>query len=232
MGSLENTSPDPVQLTDELHLVIFRLSQQNFALPISSIFQIIEMVTIIPVPKADPLIEGVINVRGKMVPVVNMRHLMNFKVLPFTQHTPIILVNLDGQMSGLVVDDVINVSNIHTSQISKPTDFLPDGLGSIPILQGMTNTPQGIVMLLDTQHLFDPGQGEALRQAVKALENTGESLIPDEKSTIEIPERITSGGDTFLTNSKSSKPVKKQPISSQIINPIPPGELNHDHPAH
>ncbi len=154
---------------EQMHLVVFRLAQQTFAFSIESVNQIIDMVAIMPLPKADPLIEGAINYHGKMIPTIDMRRLFLNQRHPCGLHTPILLVTIEKQMIGLIVDEVCDVNSVPTGQITKTADFLPNRVPSIPSLRGLTSVAGETVMLLDLNHIFDAGLGQALSQIAEAV---------------------------------------------------------------
>jgi purine-binding chemotaxis protein CheW len=158
------TDLDPA---DQRNLMTFRLDQQTYALPIEPIMQIIEMVTITPIPQVSNKVEGVINVRGAPVPVVNLRRHLSLPEAALQLHTPIVLAQVGELMVGLIVDEVLDVRSLPGGQITRPADILPEGLGKTPILQGMAHTPHGMVLLLDLDHLFLPHQALALAHAIE-----------------------------------------------------------------
>ncbi len=155
------------------NLVTFRLDRQTFALPIEPIVQIIEMVTITPLLQVNPAVEGVINVRGTAVPVVNLRRHLCLPEAKLELHTPLILVQTGERTVGLIVDEVSSVLNISASQITIPTEVLPEGLAQAPLLQGLIHTPRGTVLLLDLGYLFSASQAQ-LVQALAALPHDGQ----------------------------------------------------------
>ncbi len=136
------------------NLVTFRLDRQMYALPLELIVQIVEMVTITPIPQVNHSVEGVINVRGTPVPVVNLRRHLGLPEAKLQLHTPILLVRTAERMVGLIVDQVADVLNVSADQITCPTDLLPDGLSDAPLLQGLVHTSQNSVLLLDLNRLF------------------------------------------------------------------------------
>jgi purine-binding chemotaxis protein CheW len=138
------------------HLVTFRLGRQTYALPIEPIVQIVEMVTITPIPQINHSVEGVINLRGAAVPVVNLRRHLGLPEAQLELHTPIVLVQSGGRTVGLIVDQVSDVLDIDAGQITCPTDLLPDGLSDAPLLRGLIQSPAGAILLLDLEHLFTP----------------------------------------------------------------------------
>ena len=169
---MEMTTTDSTSATDQLNLVTFRLDRWTCALPIEPIVQIFEMVAITPIPQANHSIEGVINVRGAVVPVVNMRHLMGLPRVSLRLHTPIVLVRIgEQQMVGLIVDEVLDVLDLSLKQITRPEEILPEGLGDAPLVQGLARVQDSTVLLLDLGRLFLPDRTHALAEVVAAFES-------------------------------------------------------------
>ncbi len=158
-------------LTQQLHLVTFRLDRQLYALPIEPIRQIIEMVTITPVPQVRSSVEGVINFRGSAVPVVNLRQHLGMSKAPLKLHTPIILVNTCNRLVGLIVDEVLDVLDRLSSEIINPRDVLPEELGDTPLLRGLFRSAEKMIMLLDIEHLFSLQQANTLAHSFAASEH-------------------------------------------------------------
>jgi purine-binding chemotaxis protein CheW len=155
--------------SDQHNLVAFRLGQQIYALPIKPIVQIIEMVAITPIPQVGDTVEGVINVHGVAVSVVNLRRHLGLPDVAFQLRTPIMLVQTGEQMIGLIVDEVLDVIGLSIDQVARLADILPEGLGEAPILQGLAHVQNDTVLLLDLEHLFLPHQARALAQAAATL---------------------------------------------------------------
>jgi len=178
-----NKSGQGAQLSESTvhHLVTFRLDRQTYALPIEPIVQIIEMVAITPIPQVNPAVEGVINVRGTAVPVVNLRCHLGLPEAKLQLHTPIILVQTGERMVGLIVDQVADVLNISADQITRPKDMLPDGLSDAPLLQGLMHTSQGAVLLLDLERLWasKPAQPAQTLEALFAVNDSSEDNQPE-----------------------------------------------------
>jgi purine-binding chemotaxis protein CheW len=161
-----NGSGDPSSQRD---LVAFRLAHQTYALPIEPIVRIIEMVTITPIPQVSSAVEGVINVHGVAVPVINLRRHFGLLQAPLALRTPIILVQPGRQMFGLIVDEVIDVLSLSPGQVSRVADILPEGVGEAPVLQGVAHVQNDTVLLLDIEYLLSPTHMQKLAQAIKAL---------------------------------------------------------------
>jgi len=152
-----------------LHLVTFRLETQVYALPIEPIQQVIEMVTITPVPQVRTSVEGVINFHGATVPIVNLREHLGMPKIPMKLHTPIIMVIGSGRLVGLIVDEVVAVVDLPPTQVANPQDILPEGLGKTSILRGMFHANGKTILVLDIEHLFAPQVATALAEAAAVL---------------------------------------------------------------
>jgi purine-binding chemotaxis protein CheW len=140
-----------------------------YALPIESIVRIVEMVTITPIPRTNHAIEGVINYKGATVPAINLRRYLGLPTVSFGLDTHIIIAQTGERMVGLVVDRVSDVFEFPSVRISRPDDILPEGLGKAPLLRGLAQTPQGMVLILDLEDLLAPGQAEAVIQVADIL---------------------------------------------------------------
>jgi len=162
-------STDAEQSTDQHDMVTFRLDQQIYALPITSISKIIDMVAITPIPQVNHAIEGIINVHGDTVPIINLRRHLNLPEAPFKLHTHIILAQNNGRTFGLIVDQVMDVLSLPAGQIAAPDQILPKGLGKAPLLQGLVHTSEGTVLLLNLEQMFKPQQAQALAHAMEAM---------------------------------------------------------------
>ncbi|HET89206.1 MAG TPA: chemotaxis protein CheW [Chloroflexi bacterium] len=155
--------------SDREDLVAFRLGKQMYALPSLPIIKIIEMVTITPIPQVNQVVEGVINLHGQAVPVINLRLLFGLPRLPFQLRTPIIIVQVKGQRLGLIVDEVIDVLTLSKQQISRVAEIMPEGMKDVPVLRGLAHIQNELVLLLDLDHLLAPGRMQELAQVVSSL---------------------------------------------------------------
>lgn len=167
-------------LSDQRNLVAFRLGRQVYALPIEPVVRIIEMVTITPIPQVSSSVEGVINVRGVAVPVINLCRHFGLPEVPWGLRTPIILVQIGERMYGLIVDEVIDVLGLAANRISRVTDILPEGMSQAPVLQGVAHVQDDTVLLLNIEHLLLPTHIEEMVQAVTDLPDATVEEAPED----------------------------------------------------
>lgn len=150
-------------ITPEVYAgVSFRLDHKLYALPLEAVMQIISMVAITPLPQLDGAVEGLINVRGAPAPVINLRRQLGLPPQPFELHTPIVLVQVQGRVIGLIVDEVLDVLTVPAPHIARLQEVLPPGLAESPLLRGVVYLEQGAVLLLNLDQLFTAQQGQSL----------------------------------------------------------------------
>ena len=129
----------------------FQLAREEFGIRVLKVREIMGMQEITAVPQTPPYIRGVINLRGKVVPVVDLRLKFGMQAAEYTQRTCIIVtqVNMDsGQvLAGMIVDGVSEVVNLAASEIEDTPDFGED-IGNRYLL-GMAKSKGKVKILLD-----------------------------------------------------------------------------------
>ncbi|MFZ5646528.1 MAG: chemotaxis protein CheW [Bacillota bacterium] len=108
-------------MKSEEQLVIFQLNDQQYALPIQETQEIIRMSNITRVPNTKHYVEGIINLRGSIVPVINLNKRLNLPVNEYGEDTRIIVVEHGGQKVGMIVDVVLEVGRFTEDEIDPPS---------------------------------------------------------------------------------------------------------------
>jgi purine-binding chemotaxis protein CheW len=129
----------------------FSLAQEEYGVGILKVKEIIGMMPVTTVPRTPGFIKGVINLRGKVIPVIDLRLKFAMEEIPYTERTCIIVVETRGQASsiliGIVVDAVAEVMNIRGNDIEEAPQFgarLDTGY-----ILGMAKISGGVKILLD-----------------------------------------------------------------------------------
>ncbi len=137
-----------VSLAEEmLQLVTFKLGAEEFGLDILLVQEINRRVEITKVPKTPAFVEGVINLRGKIVPVLDLRKRFGLTSGEFTGQSRIIVVSIDNRVLGLMVDSVTEVLCI-PSQMVEPPPPIVAGLDATYI-KGVGKFEGRLLILLD-----------------------------------------------------------------------------------
>jgi purine-binding chemotaxis protein CheW len=134
----------------------FHIVNEEFAIPVLKVREIIGVQDITAVPRTPAFVKGVINLRGKVIPVVDLRLKFGLPEAQYTQLTCIIVVQVSMEMRdllvGIVVDGVSDVLNLAGSDIEDTPNF---GHGvAVPYLLGMAKTKDGLKILLDIDALL------------------------------------------------------------------------------
>lgn len=114
-------------ITESFQIVSFNLGQEEFALNISDIQEIIKVQTFTPIPLTKNYVEGVINIRGTIIPVISLRKKIGFPEKELNQYSRIIVVNKDNRKVGFIVDQMNEVLMISNEQLSSFTSGTDEG---------------------------------------------------------------------------------------------------------
>lgn len=149
------------QELSEVQLVTFLLGEEEYGVPISQIQEIDRLAKITKVPKAAEFIEGITNLRGEVVPVLNTRKRFDLDCKPPDDRTRIIIVDLGGVKTGLVVDSVREVLNLSKRDIAPPPEAIGSGIDQQFISGiGKVNEGKRMIVLLDVERILS-GQERA-----------------------------------------------------------------------
>jgi purine-binding chemotaxis protein CheW len=138
----------------------FRLGKEDYGIEIRYVTEIVGMQKITEVPDMPVFVKGVVNLRGQVIPVLDVRLRFNMQSRDYDERTCIIVVNIGGSQVGLVVDTVNEVRNIDDEQISPPPRTA--GADSAKYIQGMGKVGEEVIILLEGQRLLHENEMSAL----------------------------------------------------------------------
>lgn len=133
--------------------LIFFLGDEKYGIAIDFIKEIIAMMKITNVPKTPPFIQGVINLRGLIIPVVDTRMRFAMEHKDSNMYTSIIIVEVDKIHIGFIVDSVEEVALIDESKLSTPPKF--GGAVDTDFISWVAQMGNDVVMILDVLKLFE-----------------------------------------------------------------------------
>lgn len=146
--------------TEYRQLVTCCLGEEEFAVDILSVQEINRMVEITRVPKAPSFVEGVINLRGRIIPVLNLRRRFAMAEVERTAKSRIVVVNVKGRTVGLIVDSVSEVLRVPKSTIEPPPS-LETAIGA-EFIQGVGRIKDRLLIVIELTRLLTPGEEGAL----------------------------------------------------------------------
>jgi purine-binding chemotaxis protein CheW len=156
----ERHAQEVVQESFDLPLVVFRLGNEAYSLRLHEVREIIMVGLVTPVPRAPSFIDGVVNLRGEVMPVIDLRDRFGLPRVERTSLSRIIITPIGGVFTGLVVDSVEEVKNVDQRRLEEPPKVTADGANAY--ITKVARTESGVVFLLDIQHLLTDTEGRQL----------------------------------------------------------------------
>jgi purine-binding chemotaxis protein CheW len=147
---------------DILQMVTFRMDGEEFGIDIMNVKEIIRMMEVTKVPNAPEFVDGVINLRGSVVPVIDLRKRFGMPGKEKDKNTRINVVELDGAVVGFVVDSVSEVMRIPSDTVEPPPAVVA-GVQS-EYISGVGKLDDRLLILLDLHKLLSPEERAALRE--------------------------------------------------------------------
>jgi purine-binding chemotaxis protein CheW len=133
--------------TGELQLVSFKIGSEEFGVDILQVQEIIRMVEITRVPQAPVYVEGVINLRGRVIPIIDLRKRLKLELKEVDKNTRIVVVDIRGNIMGMIVDSVSEVLRLPAGTIEPPPDLV-SGVDS-EYISGVAKLEDRLLMFLD-----------------------------------------------------------------------------------
>jgi purine-binding chemotaxis protein CheW len=158
MAELAETMDQAVKVVANNHgkYLTFTLANEEYGMGILKIKEIIGMIPITSVPQTPDYVKGVINLRGKVIPVVDLRSRFGMEEIDYTERTCIIVVEIQGEsgmvMLGVVVDSVSEVLNIKGEEIETTPTF--GARLNTEYILGMAKMEGGVKILLDIDRVL------------------------------------------------------------------------------
>ena len=149
-------------MSRELHIVGFQIGRETYGVPIASLHEIVRVPEITAVPDAPDYLEGVINLRGKIVSVMDLRKRFGQKQAALKRQNRILVVEHAGRLAGLIVDSASEVLKIPADAVEAPPAVFQDG--GLNCVTGLGKVGGRLVVLLDMSKLLAPASLQATSQ--------------------------------------------------------------------
>lgn len=150
---------------DQMHdqkVIVFQLAEEEYAVPVSQVGAIERILSITRVPQAEPFVKGVINLRGVVTPVIDLRTRFGLEETEFTDSTRIIIVYVDDIEVGLIVDGANDVIDLPTSKIEPQ----PEVVGAVDVnyIDGVAKVDDRLLILLNLQKVLSSNEVDELKR--------------------------------------------------------------------
>lgn len=138
----------------------FYTDKQLFGISISEVVQIVGMQEITAVPEFPSYAKGVINLRGIIIPIIDVRLRLKKEEIVYNERTCIIVTNINGTNIGFIVDSVNEVTNIYNDNISNPPQMGADYINTY--ITGIAKLNKDIVLLMDLKKILNEKELEII----------------------------------------------------------------------
>jgi purine-binding chemotaxis protein CheW len=138
---------------ERMQLVSFNLDDEEYGVEVLKVREIIRMPNITRVPNTPPYVEGVINLRGKVIPVISLRKRFSLNAAEADGRTRIMVMDLTSELTGFIVDSVAEVIRISSGEIQPAPPVITGNIDQ-EYLSGVVNREDRLLVLLDLERLF------------------------------------------------------------------------------
>ncbi len=142
-------------------LVTFQLGEEFYGVDIMDVKEIVKVQSVRPIPNAPYYVEGIINLRSEIIPIINLHKRFHLKKVEIQQEDGIdeneggfIILDIEGNKIGIIIDRIARVVQVETSEIKPPPQMLT-GIGT-EYIHGVVRQNENYLIILDTRKMFNP----------------------------------------------------------------------------
>lgn len=136
-------------LPDE-QVVVFRVGHEEYGMTIAQVSEVVPYSTPTPLPGSPPLVEGVVNLRGQVIPVVDLAGRFHTQRLKVGADSRIMVVDLHGRVAGLVVDEVLEVLRVGAADVEPPSPLWSE---NDRVVRGVARLAERLIILVNPEEI-------------------------------------------------------------------------------
>ncbi|MDR0454199.1 MAG: chemotaxis protein CheW [Deferribacteraceae bacterium] len=142
-------------MSEVKQFVGFMMGSEHYGVDIMAVEEIIRPMDITPVPRAPSFVKGIINLRGRIIPVVDLRDRLRIPIVDTGEHMRIVVMRIENRQLGFIVDRVEEVMYIPVDHIEAAPGV---SLNERNYVEGVARTKKGMIILLDILKIFTPDE--------------------------------------------------------------------------
>lgn len=148
----------------QFQLVTFQLGDELYGVDIMDVKEIVKVLAVRPIPNAPYYVEGIFNLRGEIIPIINLHKRFRLKKTEISEDDEFergfIILDLDGSKIGIIIDKVARVVLVQNEEVKPPPQMFA-GIGT-EYVHGVIRQETGYLILLDTRKIFNPKELQKL----------------------------------------------------------------------
>lgn len=149
-----------------MKLVIFTVADKEYALSIQQVREVIRLREITTIPEAPGFVEGVINLRGKVTPLINLRKKFGIPGIELSKLNRVIITQMNGHIVGIIVDQVEGVTTIENDHIESPNQVLKEAA----YLTGVAKIGKRLILMVDAEKILSGAERTNIQQVQNKVE--------------------------------------------------------------
>lgn len=138
----------------DVSLLVVRVGRTSYAVPVHDVIEVVQMVATTPAPDAPAWSSGLINVRGRVVPLIDTRVRLGLAHVEPDLSTPIVVMQIGENTAGLIVDEVVDVVSVPQGQLLSPGPATP----SASLLTSVARIDERLILVLDQNRICDASE--------------------------------------------------------------------------
>lgn len=150
-------------------LVVFEVANESYGLDIHQVKEIIRVPDITRVPRTPPFVEGVINLRGSVIPVLDLRKRFGFDSREADDAQRIVVIEMGDQTVGVIVDRVLEVLQVDEAKIDAPSPYVVTV--DSEYIAGIAKVDERLIIVLDIDRVLSTGEKDQVATLIEAIDN-------------------------------------------------------------
>lgn len=151
-------------LQNSFQIVCFKIGNEEYGIDILQVQEILKLPKVTKLPRSKDYIMGVIDLRGKVIPIIDLSSKFNIKSKIDRESSRAIVVDINGKNVGLGIDSVSHVVKINQSEIEPPPPIVKGISGKYVV--GIAKLTEGFVVILDISHIFSKDELSQLENGI------------------------------------------------------------------
>lgn len=143
-----------------IQLVSFMLADEEYGVEVLKVREIIRMPAITKMPNTPTYVEGIINLRGKVIPIISMRRRFGLVESEYDSRTRIMVMDVAGGLNGFIVDGVSEVIRIQSGDIQPPPGMVSGNIGQ-DFITGVFNHQERLLIIMDVDRMFSEDERDS-----------------------------------------------------------------------
>jgi len=139
-------------------LVTFQLGKENYGIGIMDVHEIVKVDDVRPIPNAPGYVEGIFNLRGEIVPIINLHKRFHIPRLELSDEDELlggaVIINIKDTKIGVIIDKILRVVTIENESVQPPPQII-SGIGA-EYIKGVVREEESYLIILDIDRIFDP----------------------------------------------------------------------------